>query len=137
MNALKLILRLIGTSSALGAIFVAVPYEWMNSIHADLGLGTLPDAPIVGYLARSTSAMYAILGGLFWVLSFDLTRYRNVLIYFGCIFPLFGLALLAVDILEGLPMFWVLWEGPFIVIRGTTIHLLARRIPATSEKSPG
>ena len=46
----------------------------MVAMHADLGLGRLPDAPIVGYLARSTSAFYAIEGGLFWVVSIDLVR---------------------------------------------------------------
>jgi hypothetical protein len=28
--------------------------------------------PVVGSLARSTSAFYAMLGGLFWIISFDL-----------------------------------------------------------------
>jgi hypothetical protein len=53
------------------AFFVAAPYSWMNAIHQWLGLGVLPDAPVAGYLARSTSAFYAMLGGLLWVLLFD------------------------------------------------------------------
>ena len=69
----------------------------MVAMHADLGLGRLPDAPIVGYQARSASAFYAIEGGLFWVVSFDLVRYRPVVRYLGATTAVFGVVLLGVD----------------------------------------
>lgn len=132
-RTLKLILRLIGSSSLLALIFVAVPYSWMNSIHSDLGMGQLPDAPIVSYLARSLSAFYALLGGLLWVVSFDLQRHRRVLIYIGTATALFGAILLAVDWVEKMPLFWTAWEGPFIIVFGLAIVVLSRRItPARS-----
>ena len=71
---LKLILRLLGGSSLTAVIFVAAPTAWMRDIHASLGMGPLPEGPVVGYLARSTSAFYALVGGLFWLVSFDLQR---------------------------------------------------------------
>jgi hypothetical protein len=46
--------------TALGA--VVMPFGWMNSIHQQLGLGALPNVPIVGYLTRSISALYALHG---------------------------------------------------------------------------
>jgi hypothetical protein len=74
-SALRVLLGLIGTSSLLALIFVAAPYSWMNEIHQNLGMGDLShQQPVVGYLARSTSALYAILGGLFWLICFDLQR---------------------------------------------------------------
>ncbi len=124
--SLKLILRLIGSSSLLALIFVAAPHAWMDSIHSALGMGTLPDEPVVGYLARSTSAFYALLGGLFWVLSFDLARYRGILIYLGGALTLLGVVLFAVDWAEGMPMFWTAWEGPFVVVFGLVISFLSR-----------
>ena len=69
----------------------------MVAMHAHLGLGRLPDAPIVGYLARSTSAFYPVEGDLFWVVSFDLVRYRPVVRYLGATTAVFGVALLGVD----------------------------------------
>ena len=36
-----------------------VPYSWMDAIHQGLGMGKLPDAPIVGYLVRSGHAKSA------------------------------------------------------------------------------
>ncbi|MDH3786410.1 MAG: hypothetical protein OEV00_13935, partial [Acidobacteriota bacterium] len=94
-TVLKAILRIMGTSALTAWIFVAAPYAWMNRINEMLGMGTLPDTPVVGYLARSNSALYAMLGGLFWVLSLDLPRYRPVLSYLGVGMGLLGAARLA------------------------------------------
>jgi hypothetical protein len=125
---LKLVLRIIGSAALLALFAVIMPYSWMNAIHKWLGMGELPSEPIVGYLARSTSAFYALLGGLMWVVSFDLHRYRPVLIYIGAAVIFFGVALFAVDLLEGMPLWWILGEGPFNVIFGVVIFTLARRL---------
>jgi hypothetical protein len=91
-------------------------------------MGQLPDTPVVGYLARSTSAFYALLGGLFWVISFDLGRHRRVLIYLGAAVTSFGVVLLAVDWFEGMPSFWTVWEGPFVTAFGLTLLFLSRGV---------
>lgn len=127
-SVLQAILRIMGSSSLLALLFVAAPYDSMDYIHLSLGMGTLPDSPVVGYLARSTSAFYAMLGGLFWVVSFDLRRYRPVLIYLGAAIGLFGVVLLAVDWAEGMPRFWTVWEGPFVACFGLALLLLSRKI---------
>lgn len=127
-QGLKLILRWMGTAGLFALIFVAAPYSWMHSIHESLGMGPLPDEPVVGYLARSTSAFYALLGGLFWVVSFDPAGHRRVLTYLGGAIACLGVALLVVDWAEGMPLFWVAWEGPFVVFFGVAISLLSRRL---------
>jgi hypothetical protein len=109
----QIFLRMLGCAALLAVLAVVMPYGWMNAIHQWLGMGTLPTEPIVGYLARSTSAFYAVLGGLVWVLSFDLNRYRPVLNYLGVVIVVFGITLLAVDFVEGMPWFWRCFEGPF------------------------
>lgn len=123
---LTVILRIMGTSSLTALLFVAASHDWMASIHADLGLGPMPESPVVWYLARSTSAFYAIVGGLFWVVSFDLKRHRKVLSYIGIVIPLFGATLFAIDYLEGLPPFWTYWEGPFVLAVGMAMLSLNR-----------
>lgn len=125
-SALKLILRLIGTSSLFALIFVAAPHRWMDSIHNAMGLGPFPNTPVVNYLARSTSALYAMLGGLFWVVSFDIAGHRRVLNYLGVAMVAFGVALFLIDWVEGLPRFWALWEGPFVTVLGLSIRFLSR-----------
>ena len=94
-------------------------------------MGQLPDKPVVGYLARSTSAFYALLGGLFWIVSFDLGRHRLVLRYLGVAITLFGAALLIIDWSEGLPFLWKVWEGPFLMGFGLAIFFLSRMIRST------
>ena len=126
VGLLQLLLRLFGTSSLLATIFVAAPEAWMRAIHAALGMGELPDAPVVGYLARSTSALYAILGGLFWTLSFDPRRYRSVLIYLGFVLTLFGGSLFIIDWMEGMPFVWRVWEGTAVATFGVIVLLLSR-----------
>ncbi len=125
-RVLTVILRLMGTTSLTALFFVVAPHQWMTSIHADLGLGTMPESPVVWYLARSTSAFYAILGGLFWVVSLDLERHRKVLGYLGGAILFLGATLFAIDSLEGLPRFWTYWEGPFILAFGLAVLLLNR-----------
>jgi hypothetical protein len=62
--------------TALGA--VAMPYDWMNVIHQKQGLGELPHVPIVEYLTRSISALYALHGALLVFVASDLRRYLPV-----------------------------------------------------------
>ena len=69
-RALQLFLRAIGSVALLAIFAVFMPYSWMKAVHGWLGMGTLPNDPIVGYLARSTSIFYALLGGLFAVKCF-------------------------------------------------------------------
>ena len=125
---LTIILRGVGGISLLALPFVVAPYSWMNAIHIALGMGELPAEPVVGYLARSTSAFYALLGGLFLLLSSNPSRFRPVLMYLGAGVILFGVVLFSVDWIEGLPMFWRVIEGPFCVGLGTAIFLLSRRL---------
>jgi hypothetical protein len=122
---LRLFLRVLGTTALLALPCAMMPFTWMDEIHRGLGMGQLPSEPIVGYLARSTSLFYALFGGLFWVVSFDLHRHRKVLCYIGSAMILFGLLLCAIDFLEGMPTWWSLAEGPFNVVFGITILSLS------------
>ena len=132
-STLRFMLRFFGTMSLLAIPFIFVPYSVMNDVHQQLQLGTLPDEPIVGYLARSLSAFYALIGALFWKISFDLRRYRPLLIYLCGALTLLGGALCFIDWWEGLPTAWKLWEGPFIIVAGLTMSSLSRRLKPTTE----
>lgn len=129
LSILRWILRVVGTVALFALPCALMPYSWMDSIHQGLGMGRLSSDPIVGYLARSTSAFYAVLGGLFWVLSYDLPRYQPVLRYLGGAIIGFGVLLLAVDGLEGMPTWWTVAEGPFNLLFGAAIVALSQRLP--------
>lgn len=131
---LTFVLRLIGTTSLFALIFVVAPRSWMESIHAGLGMGRLPEAPVVGYLARSTSAFYALLGGLFWVVSLNLRRHSAVLRYLGGAVASLGVALIWIDWTEGMPLFWKVWEGPFVAILGLVIYWASGRVASATDR---
>ena len=126
---LKLVLRVIGGFSLLALIFVVAPYSWMNTIHDRwLGMGELSNQPVVGYLARSTSAFYALLGGLMILVSRDPRTHREVLLYIAWAITALGVTLFFIDQAEGLPQVWRLWEGPFVAAFGVLIRWLTRTL---------
>jgi hypothetical protein len=129
---IKLFLRISGSVSGLALFAVVMPYSWMNTIHQWLGMGRLPDEPIVGYLARSTSAFYALLGGLLWTVSFHLHRNRLVLQYLGVAIIFLGIAIFVVDLVEGMPLFWKICEGPINIAFGIVLLWFSHRIKQMS-----
>ncbi len=125
---LRLLLRYIGSVSLLALVAVFMPGTWMDVTHRWLGMGALPAVPIVGYLARSLSLFYGLLGGLLWVCSFDPPRHRQVLCYLGVAFIFFGVIMWGVDFIECMPAFWKHVEGPTVIFFGSGILGLAARL---------
>ena len=134
-RALKFLLRYIGTMSLLALVAVFMPYQWMDATHRALGMGPLPAEPVVGYLARSLSLFYALLGGLLWVLSFDPRRYRVILRYLAGAFIFFGVVILGVDFVEGMPWFWKLAEGPVVIAFGALTFWCCAKLDDSEELS--
>jgi hypothetical protein len=130
------LLRYIGGVSLLALVAVCMPYTWMDATHRWLGMGALPDNPVVGYLARSLSLFYALLGGLLWQLSFTPRRFRPVLLYLGVGFIVFGAVMWRVDSVEGMPGFWKHSEGPLVIFYGGLLLWLSSKLEA-DPKTPG
>ena len=115
----------------LALVFVVAPRAWMEDIHAALGLGVFPDTPIVWYLARSTSAFYAMMGGLYWLASFDMGRQRRLLLFLGWWTVVLGVMLCGIDLWVGLPLSWTLSEGPVVILMGLALLYLISRTSDT------
>lgn len=130
---LIILLRIIGTTSGLAILAVLMPHAWMNDIHIWLGMGALPAEPIVGYLTRSLSAFYALLGALLWYLSFYPVTHRPVIRFLGFAMIAFGVILLAIDWSVGMPFYWALLEGPIAVAYGMLILMLTKAPEAPAE----
>ncbi len=120
------ILRLIGINALLALVFLVMPFSWIKEIHQWLGLGEMPDAPIVRYLTRSICLSYAVFGTVLIAVSFDIDRYYRLLWVIGFLFPVIGITLLGIDIVEKLPLSWILSEGPFMIVFGSVFLLLLR-----------
>lgn len=117
--------------TALGA--VVMPFDWMNAIHRQAGLGDLPNVPIVGYLTRSISAFYALHGALLVFLARDVRRFLPVVRFLAVAGLVFGAVMLAIDCAVGMPQPWTVGEGPFVVaLSAVILWLTSRRRFATA-----
>ena len=123
----RLFLRIVGVCGVLAIPAVVAPHSWLAAAHAWLGLGEFPTEPIVGYLARSTSAFYAVVGGLCLMLSTDIHRYRPVLCYLGAAILGVAVTLFWVGLLGGMPPWWAIGEGIGNAALGGIILTMALR----------
>ena len=114
------------TLLALPAAFM--PTSYMDMFHRRLDLGPLPDFPIVQYLARSVSALYAAFGSLTLLLAWDLRRFAPLVTWWGITAILFGLILLWIDLHAPMPAHWTWGEVPYTILTGTLVLILQRRM---------
>ena len=132
MNAkertLALLLYVSGGVMLLAVFAIVLPTEWMAATHRWLGLGEFPASPLVDYLTRSISALYAIYGGLLVLLARDLRRFAPVIVYLAVTGLAFGVIMLGVDFAAGMPRYWSVSEGPLVLVLSLVILWLARGI---------
>lgn len=122
---LKIILRFLGVTMLLAMVPVVMPLSWMVETHRWLGLGEMPTGPVVEYLARSLSALYAVFGALFLFATIDMERSRPLIRFLGVTFAILGAVFTGVDLAAGLPWWWTWIEGPPGVLTGAFIYWLA------------
>jgi hypothetical protein len=120
------LLRITGIIMIIALFFVVCPTRWIDSSHQWLGLGPLPTGPIVGYLARTESALYAFLGMVLLFVSFDIPRYNPLIRLMAWTTIPLSLGVTWLDFKLGLPLFWTLGEGPATLLLGTIILFLIR-----------
>ena len=105
---LKLLLRLFGGTSVLAFFPFVMPWSWMEIVHEWLGMGPLPHQPVVEYLARSTSALCGLYGGLLLVLANDVRRYSTAITYSAAtIIVISGIGAF-LGLRAGMPAWWMI-----------------------------
>lgn len=136
-RTIAIVLRIIGAVDLLSFGAAVMPFAWMQTIHRSLGLGVMPEAPIVEYLARSTSIFYAIHAATLFLLSTDVPRYRPVIRFVAYLALLHGLFLLWSDLHSGMPYWWVAAETCGVMFEGVLIlSLLALINPQPIRPQP-
>jgi hypothetical protein len=98
----------------------------MAATHRWLGLGELPVAPIMEYLARSVSAFYVLFGAVCLVMASDLERYRPLVRFLAVAVILLSIVFTGVDLAAGMPWWWTAFEGPPGIGVGALLFFLAR-----------
>ncbi|MBM4090181.1 MAG: hypothetical protein FJ276_12285 [Planctomycetes bacterium] len=137
---LVLVLRISGVILLTALVPVVMPQVWMDAIHRGLGMGPLPEGPIVGYLTRSLSALYAYHGALVLFISLDVRRYLSLVKCFAVLGIAFAVILFVLDFMVGMPPWWTIAEGSSIAMLSCALLWLAGRVPrdpAPTSSSPG
>jgi len=118
------LLRVTGIVMACALAFVFCPFEWMAAVHRRIGMGELAYAPLLSYLTRSLSALYAIVGSILLCVSFDPDRYRPLIVLLGATAIAGGIGVTVLDAAVRLPWFWTAGEGPLTVLLGVALLVL-------------
>lgn len=126
---LALVLRGLGLFDLVALVAVMASDHWLDMAHQWAGLGVLPREPIVGYLARSASALYALHGAIVVFMSFDVRRYERLIRFMAWAALVHGAVILGIDLAQQLPAFWRYAEGPSFAATG----LLVLGLQATSS----
>ena len=74
MNRQRLLvwlLRLAGAIEILAFIAVVMPRSWMEISHTWLGLGQMPDGPLLMFMIRQASYTYGVHGLSLWLIAVD------------------------------------------------------------------
>jgi len=127
---LAFLLRALGAFDLLALAAVVVPASWIASAHGRLGLGELPNEPIVFYLARSASAVYALHGAIVFFVSFDVRRYDPLIRFLSLAAIFHGALIVAIDAASSMPAWWTIIEGPCFAATGVAVLAVRGRIAA-------
>jgi hypothetical protein len=117
-----------GAAMLCALAFVFCPFGWMQAIHARIGMGELGYTPLLSYLIRTLSAMYATLGALILFISLDVERYRGLIHLLAWIAIVSGAGVTALDASLRLPPFWTATEGPLTIVLGIVLIVLVAKI---------
>jgi hypothetical protein len=127
---LVLALRLFALVDLLALGAVAMPREWMEVLHALAGLGEMPEGPLVGYLTRSASVLYAVHGGMILFISFDVKRYWPLIRLLGVVTIIQGCVVFAIDMAVGMSWPWTIVEAPCFIAAGAMVLITQRLVKA-------
>ncbi len=134
-KVLMWVLRIVAVILMTAIVPAVMPSAWMEEIPIRLGMGELPRGPMIGYLTHSLSGMYAMHGAIVFFVSLDVRRYLPVVKCLGVLAAMFGVGMIVLDVVVGMPMFWILCEGPFIIVVGGVMLWLAGRVARSGTET--
>lgn len=130
----QLLLRLIGLAVITAIIPMLFPRQWIEYLYNLTGLKEWPDQPISWYFARSLSLMYFAHGVMVLGLSTDVRRYWSLIQLLGWLNLAIGILLTVIDLVNDMPMWWTIIEGPSVIVGGCL--LLWLMLPAGVNREP-
>jgi hypothetical protein len=133
------VLRLVGAVEVFAFGAAVMPRTWMAANHAWLGFGDLPEGPVFESVMRQTSISYGLHGVALWLIATDVVRYRPLVVLTAIGYLLAGPAFLAIDLILGMPWFWIAGNSGSCLLIGTLLAslLAAERQNNRFPRRPG
>src|SRR5918993_5529637 len=120
------LMRLEGSTEILAFVAVVMPRAWMETGHAWLGLGEMPDGPIIMFMIRQASYAYGMHGVSMWILASDVNRFRPLIVFNGVAFLLAAPVFFLIDYTSGVPLWWTIFDSLACGATGAALLLLTR-----------
>ncbi|HUS91295.1 MAG TPA: hypothetical protein VM695_05560 [Phycisphaerae bacterium] len=127
---LKLVLLLCGLGCVCGLPGLYMPAGWMARAHEWLGMGEFPSAPIAEYLARLTSGLYAMYGGLVVLMATDVRRFAPLITAQALMLVAVSASSLFYAWGTGIPTWWLIGDIAATALFGGMVLVLQRKVRA-------
>jgi len=124
------LLRLAGAVEILAFIAVVMPRSWMEISHAWIGLGEMPDGPLLMFMIRQASYTYGVHGLSLWLIATDVDRFRPFVVFNAIAFLVAAPVFFLIDFTSGMPSWWAVSDPASCGLFGATLLFLSRRPPA-------
>lgn len=127
MNREKLLvwlLRIAGATEILAFVAVVMPRSWMEIANAAVGLGEMPDGPLIMFMIRQASYTYGVHGLSLWLLATDVERFRPFIIFNGIAFLVAAPVFVLIDVSSGMPLWWTVSDPLSCGLFGAALLLL-------------
>ncbi|MDC0322287.1 hypothetical protein OAL55_02865 [Verrucomicrobiales bacterium] len=125
---LVFMLRMMGVLSVAAVAAIFMPHAWMNWFHETMGMGELPDLPVVSYLSRSLSGFYLFFGAVVLYLARDVIRYLELIRFWARFGLVFATVSLYIDVTAKLPIWWIISEVGFLFTFFLYVSFLLKKI---------
>ena len=129
------LLRLAGTVELGAFIAVVMPRRWMEAGHRWLGLGPMPEGAVVDFMIRQASFTYGLHGALMWLLSWNIVRFRPLVIFTGISYVLAAPVFFLIDLTAGMPWFWTAGDAAACLCLGGALLWLDWRADQAARLS--
>lgn len=132
-SAQSWLLRLAGSFEILAFFAVIMPRSWMEVSHAWLGLGQMPDGPLIMFMIRQASYTYGMHGISLWVLASDVARFRTLVLLNGIAYLLAAPVFFLIDYTSSMPWYWTVMDSVGCGFFGAVLLLLSRADSVSSN----
>jgi hypothetical protein len=101
----------------------------MEISHAWLGMGQMPDGPLLMFMIRQSSYTYGVHGLSLWLIASDVERFRPFVVFNGIAFLIAAPVFFLTDYNSGMPLWWAVSDPLSCGLLGAALLWLSRNRP--------